>query len=177
MTLSWLRFTWDLSKVPTGDLSAPSPFVLRVAEDGEEDVIGKVTESAFRMDSGWGNFQSALLEHLARQCGAAFAKADAHRVIVLLHGARIIGSSVVCLDEDAPAHLATGPCVLHEYRSRGLGTALLGASLGALAKSGLRTARGVARDRTIAARYIYPKFGGMAEPWDPGFEAPPKVAA
>jgi GNAT superfamily N-acetyltransferase len=177
MTFSWLRFSWDLTKVPKGDVSPPAPFLLRMAEADEVPVVEKVTGSAFRMDSGWGNFQEALLEHLNRQVHLAFDKPDGHRCLALLHGSRIIGSSVVTLDESAPAQFLTGPCVLHEYRSRGLGTVLLQASLAALAMSGLRTARGVARDRTIAARYIYPKFGGSSEPWDPGFETSPKLAA
>ena len=177
MTFSWQRFTWDLTKVRVGDGSSPAPFVLREVDSEEEAVVEKVTGSAFRMDSGWGNFQDALLGHLSRQVQSAFAKPEGHRGLVLLHGSRIIGSSVIALDANASAHLMTGPCVLHEYRSRGLGTALLQASLAALASAGLKTARGIARDRTIAARYIYPKFGGIAEPWEPDFEAAPKIAA
>jgi predicted N-acetyltransferase YhbS len=49
--------------------------------------------------------------------------------LVICHGQRIIGASALSTEMDAENHLLSGPCVLMEYRNRGLGTALLYYSL------------------------------------------------
>ena len=92
--------------------------------------------------------------------------------MVVLHGSRVIGASVLDLAVDAEFHLLTGPCILHEYRSRGLGSALLHQSLVRLREEGLRRVTASARVNSVAARFIYPKFGGAAEPIET-----PKIAA
>jgi ribosomal protein S18 acetylase RimI-like enzyme len=50
-----------------------------------------------------------------------------------------------------------------EYRNRGIGSRLLHASLEALGGRGVSVASGVTRAKTVAARHVYPKFGGVAE--------------
>jgi GNAT superfamily N-acetyltransferase len=179
MTTTWLRFTWDLAKVPSSTTGSeiPTPYQLRDASAEEEEVIQKVAYSAFSMDSGWGNLQSPFVENIRKQVAAAFEKDAKSRVLALLHGSRIIGTSVLGLEDGATNHLVTGPCILHEYRSRGLGSQLLCASLLALREAGLKKAFGVTRDKTTSARFIYPKFGGLPEPWNPEFEPAPKIAA
>jgi len=179
MTTTWLRFTWDLSKVPSSSPGSeiPTPYQLRDAAAEEEEVIQKVTYSAFSMDSGWGNLQSPFVENIRKQVAAAFEKDAKSRCLALLHGSRIIGASVLGLEEGTTNHLVTGPCILHEYRSRGLGSQLLYASLLALREAGIKKAFGVTREKTTSARFIYPKFGGIPEPWTPDFEPAPKIAA
>lgn len=176
MTTTWLRFTWDLGNL-TGIEGVISPYQLRPATPEEEEVVEKVTVSAFSMDSGWGNLQSPFVENIRRQVAASFGKDAPCQSLVLLHGSRIIGSSVLCAQSSAPNHLVTGPCILHEYRSRGLGSQLLGASLLALRDAGLKSASGITREKTTSARFLYPKFGGTPEPWTPDFETTPKMAA
>ena len=75
---------------------------------------------------------------------------------VLCLGARIIGVSVLDRAENAENHLLTGPCILHEYRSRGLASLLLRSSLDTLRTAGLKHAYGIARDKTAAARFVLP---------------------
>jgi predicted N-acetyltransferase YhbS len=169
MTTTWLRYTWDLAKVPSGEGVISPPYQLRTATEEEVETVQKVTYSAFSMDSGWGNLQSPFVERIKKQVTAAFEK-DAKNALVLLHGSRIIGSSVLDFDGAASTNLVTGPCVLHEYRSRGLGSQILHASLLTLRESGLSTAAGVTRDKTTTARFIYPKFGGIPSTWTPDFE-------
>lgn len=177
MTTTWLRFSWDLTKVPTSGSDIPAPYQLRDASAEEEDVVQKVTYSAFSMDSGWGNLQSPFVENIRKQVAAAFEKDAKTRCLVLLHGSRIIGTSVLSLEDGAANNLVTGPCILHEYRSRGLGSHVLHASLLALRESGMKKAFGVTREKTTSARFIYPKFGGVSEPWAPDSESAPKIAA
>jgi predicted N-acetyltransferase YhbS len=177
MITTWLRFSWDLTNLPPTESGIPSPFQLREATPDEEDVVQKVAYSAFSMDSGWGNLQSPFVENIRRQIATAFDKDAKYRRLVLLHGSRIIGCSVLDTEDDAPNHLLTGPCIVHEYRSRGLGSQILLASLLTLREAGLRRAHGLTRDKTTSARFIYPKFGGAAEPWTPDFESAPRLAA
>jgi ribosomal protein S18 acetylase RimI-like enzyme len=51
-----------------------------------------------------------------------------------------------------------------EYRSRGLGTALLGEGLRRLQDAGLSRAATLARLNGPAARFLYPKFDGAMMP-------------
>ena len=175
MIISWLRFEWDLKQVPEGQ-SATAPFILRRAEHGEDDAVRQMAGSSFSTDTGWSDIQTMFAQHIARSVQAAFEKTP-DQCLLLLHGNRIIGASILVPDTHAESHLSIGPCILHEYRGRGLGTLLLKASLLALRESGLDRAWGVARDKTTASRYVYPKFGGIATPWTPDFTIVPRIAA
>jgi len=177
MTITWLRFTWDLEKLPTAEPEVPAPFTLRVAEGDEEAVVQKTVASAFSMDTGWGDIQKFLIERMTKSVGLAFEKDSKSRCLVLLHGTRIIGASVLSTEADADNHLTTGPCILQEYGSRGLGSFLLSASLSTLRAAGLKSAHGITREKTASARFIYPKSGGTVAPWTFDLEAPSKQAA
>ncbi len=176
MTTTWQRFTWDLAKVPSAKDVISPPYQLRPATTEEQDTVQKVTASAFSMDSGWGNLQKQFVERIRKQVATAFEKDAKNQCLVLLHGSRIIGSSVLGLEEGTAGHLLTGPCILHEYRSRGLGSQLLHASLLALLGAGFKKAFGITREKATTARFIYPKFGGVSEAWTPDFEPAPKIA-
>jgi GNAT superfamily N-acetyltransferase len=51
-----------------------------------------------------------------------------------------------------------------EYRNRGFGTWLLQASLQVLKESGLTRATGLARELSPVAKFLYPKYNGVAAP-------------
>ena len=176
MTIFWLRFEWDLKKIPPDELNVPSPFVLGRAQKCDHDAVEKVANNSFSMDTGWSDIQRMFAETILRNVRAGFEK-DPPDCVLVRHGSRIIGASIVNPRVGAENHLTTGPCVLHEYRGRGLGTALLKASLAALRDAGLARAYGVAREKTAAARYIYPKFGGTSGRWPSDFEVAQKLAA
>jgi GNAT superfamily N-acetyltransferase len=176
MTISWLRFEWDMKKIPTDALKVPSPFILSRAKKDDHDAVQKVATNAFSMDTGWSDIQKIFAETILRNVRAGFEK-DPPDCVVVQHGSRIIGASIVNPSVVAENHLTTGPCVLQEYRGRGLGTVLLKASLAALRDAGLARAYGVVRDKTAAARFVYPKFGGSSERWSPDFEVAQKLAA
>jgi len=176
MSAHWLRYTWDLGKLPEQPVTIASPLVVRPANREEESAVLTVISNAFSMDTGWSDIHKSLLSKLQGQISTAFAEKEPS-CIVLQYGNRIIGCSVLRMNEDSDNHLITGPCVLHEYRSRGMGSSLLGASLAALRTAGLRKAYGTSREKTVAARYLFTKFGGTSEPWQSELEAPPKIAA
>ena len=176
MSAHWLRYTWDLGKLPEQPVTIASPLIVRQANREEESAVLTVISNAFSMDTGWADIHKSLLGKLQGQISTAFDEKEP-ACVVLQYGNRIIGCSVMRLSEEAEVNLITGPCVLHEYRSRGMGSSLLGASLAELRKAGLRKAYGISREKTVASRYLFPKFGGTAEPWQSELEAPPKIAA
>ena len=63
---------------------------------------------------------------------------------------------------EEPVQLLSGVVLDYEYQRRGLGTALLQASLRQLADRGLDKAAVITREGVTAARFLYPKFGGKA---------------
>ncbi|HEY5744324.1 MAG TPA: GNAT family N-acetyltransferase [Terrimicrobiaceae bacterium] len=176
VTLSWLRFQWDVEKLPAEELDVPSPFVLRRAESEDQEAVLKAITNAFSMDTGWSDIQRMFGEIIVRHVHAGFS-ADPPDSVVIQHGSRIIAGSILNSKAEAEDHLTTGPCVLQEYRGRGLGTVLLQASLAALREAGVSRAYGVTRDKSTAARFLYPKFGGSALRWTPDFEVAQKIAA
>lgn len=163
MNHDWLQFHWDLGAVSGNGRAALPPFVFRRGEADESDTILRVVSSALMMERAWSGAHGTFAAALEKECAAAL-EAESPAVVIVQHGSRIIGASVLTTAEDAEFHLLTGPCILHEYRSRGLGGALLHDSLEFLKGEGLRTARGIARVNSTAARFVYPKFGGTQEP-------------
>lgn len=177
MPTSWLRFVWDLESLPDTPIVPPASYVLRFAEKSDAATIQRVTASAFHMDSSPGDLPKRTVERMEALVTAALEADGESHCVVLLHGSRIIGCSALHAAEGADNHLLTGPCIVHEYRSRSFGTLLLQASLNTLRKAGLKQGFGVVRDRTTSARFVYPKFGGQASPWNPSSETPASLAA
>lgn len=168
MTTKWLRFRWDLSAVVHGAIPGQPPFVLRTAVREDRDAASRVISSGFSTESGWGDISKGCVQQVRKLADEAFEQEEPP-CVVIQHGARIIGVSVLATDASAANHLVTGPCILHEYRSRGLGSQLLHASLEFLKDQGLPHASGLTRAQTVAARFVYPKFGSSSEPCEVGF--------
>ncbi len=161
-TIKWVRFTWNLESAP---LELPVPegkYEIRVAERAERDKVGQVIHSSFAMDSEWARFGRQTQGILEQTLERSFTPKQPE-CLVLVHGPRIIGASLLDPQPDQPTNLPSGPCVLIEYRSRGLGSFLLGKSLESLASRGLLKASAITPAESIAARYVYTKFGGTAK--------------
>jgi hypothetical protein len=122
-TLGWLRFEWDLRTLSAEETNVPPPFMLRGAEKGEGDAVETVVSNAFSMDTGWSDIQRMVGTVIVRDVHAGFAS-DPPACIIIQHGHRVIAASVVNSREGVENHLSTGPCVLQQYRGRGLGTVL-----------------------------------------------------
>lgn len=175
MIISWLRFEWDLKGLPVDSDKSTAPFIIRAATKEEQDVVQKVAVSAFNMDTGWGDARAVISERIVKDIQHAFDR-ETPTCVVLQHGTRIIGISALDTTE-AENNLTTGPCILHEYRSRGLASLLLHASLVTLRDAGLTRAYGIVREKTAAARFVYPKFEGKSLPWSADLGHSPKLAA
>jgi len=156
---NWAAFEWDTGMVQVVDRPKLPPFVFRRATSADRETVEKVFRSVFSQEPAIPNKQNSPMPTIEEACDTAFS-GGACACVVVQHGNRIIGASAVNPSEHAPIHLLTGPCILNEYRSRGIGSALLFASLDFLKDSGLTRVIGYARHQSVAARFVYPKFGG-----------------
>jgi len=161
----WMRFTWDLPKLPAVKNELESHYHIRVATHDDEKSVRSVISSAFSLDMNWSDTLKSLRENFEAQIDRVFVEKEVPCMVVS-HGARIIGASALDLTREAENHLLSGPCILSEYRNRGLGTLLLQHSLQLLRDSGLDKAHGITKSNVPAAKFIYPKFNSVSTPYD-----------
>ena len=162
--IPWICFEWKTDTLPKDEVSV-EPLVIRTAEKDEKDAVARTIKSAFSLDPTWGDVSKPLEEKFSRDLESTFSQSEPS-CMVLAHGARIIGASILEVAPDSPNHLISGPCILHEYRNRGLASGLLAASLAFLRKKELPIARGITRANSITARFISSKFGGTQRPFE-----------
>lgn len=170
--LNWVRFTWDLTNLPSLITDLPEHYQIGPANEPDQTELRKVFSSSFVLDPIWNPAVHDVMRTVSTWLDRAFLS-DLNGCLVLRHGQRIIGASVLSFDVDAGSHLAPGPSIMMEYRNRGLGTLLFERSLKSLREAGLVRARGIARENAPVARFLYPKFGGIPEPTD----SMPRLAA
>lgn len=161
----WRRFTWELTKLPTTHNPLPEHYHVRAAVREEEKIVTNVIVSAFASDSAWSDTVTNFKERLEAQVETAFSRENIPAVVVC-HGQRVIGASALHTEVETENHLLSGPCVLMEYRNRGLGSALLFASLQQLREGGLERVHGVVKENVVACKFIYPKFGSVDAAYD-----------
>lgn len=161
--MRWRRFIWDLTRVPPLEYSMPAHYHLRAAVREDFRTVTPLIASAFSLDTSWSDTFFTFRDRLDQQLEQAFAR-ESIPALLITHGQRIIAASALNTDMDAETNLISGPCVAVEYRNRGLGTALLHASLKQLHAAGLPRARGLCRDIAPAAKFVYPKFESVDEP-------------
>ena len=160
----WKLFSWNLSALNDEDVALPHGLILRPASKADEAVVQALVARAFSTDAQWTGFYSRIAESLQDRLHEAF-RSQHSPALTILHGQRIIAAACFSTEAEAENHLYCGPCVLPEYRSRGLGAALLLASLRTLKELGVHVARGVVKDNTTASKFVYPKFRSVCEPY------------
>jgi len=161
--LNWVRFTWDLTDMTSAPLDLPPHYQIAPATNDDEKAVRKVLSCSFLLDPAWNPAIGEVMQNLQLWLDRAFV-VEGNTCLALRHGSRIIGASVLCLDSTAEDNFAPGPCILMEYRNRGFGTWLFQASLQRLRDSGLRRATGIARELSPVAKFLYPKYNGVATP-------------
>jgi predicted N-acetyltransferase YhbS len=114
------------------------------------------------MDSSWNDSYAQAEQYLTAAVGRIFNEEDP-LCLVIQKGSRLIAASLLDPEDASMNHLVSGPAVTMEYRNRGIGSRLLQESLGALRARGLKRIIGLTRDRTVAARHVYTKFGSVSE--------------
>ena len=161
----WKRFTWQTEKLPPLDQKLPAHFITRPATREEARAVAHVVITAFSLDSTWSDTLNQFRDRLEMQLDLAFQR-ETFPALVITHGPRIIGTSVLNTDTEADSNLISGPCVLSEYCNRGLGTVLLHASLKQLSESGLAQVVGITKENTTTCKFLYRKFGSENAPCD-----------
>lgn len=161
--LNWVRFTWDLSDMSSEPVDLPNHYQIVPATNDDEKAVRTVLSRSFLLDPAWNPAIGEVMHSLQLWLDRTFV-AKENTCLALRHGSRIIGASVLCLDPAAEDNFAPGPCILMEYRNRGFGTRLLQASLQRLHDSGLNRASGIARELSPVAKFLYPKYNGVAVP-------------
>lgn len=172
----WYRFTWDLTKLPAEWEGISRPFSVRLAQPEEKEIVLRDSLYAISMDASLGDSVRMVEEMLHKSVDEAF-RAEPPSCYVVNHGTRVIALSIFSPQPEAENHLLSGPCVLHEYRSRGLATFLTAATLYALRDAGLTQAHGLAKNNSSLARYVYPKFPGTKAAYEMTPRTEPRLTA
>src|SRR6266480_7298494 len=147
------QFCLGLGRNELPAVATPRQYRLSLVKAAEREQLQAVIEKSFVLDPGW---------------NAALHMIDAQvNWLALQHGARIVGGTLLMTDPGAPAQLVPGPCILMEYRNRGLGTLLLSLALHHLRDAGMTRACARTRESSPAARFLYPKFGGQSSLIEP----------
>ncbi|MFV0414883.1 MAG: hypothetical protein ACK5NG_00795 [Chthoniobacterales bacterium] len=162
MTSDLIIYSWDLTKFARTLPSLPQGFEWEESDKLKDNTAG-IIEKALLTDSSILSARKFFEGYLAAMKALFQLKEHSARLITLTHGPRIIGASVLQYAPNASLHLFSGPCILLEYRGRGLGSLLFQKSLTALAERGIETARGVCMSRSTLQKYLYPKYEGTAE--------------
>jgi predicted N-acetyltransferase YhbS len=161
----WTRFTWDLAKLPAEGRVLDSHYHIRPVTRDEEKTVRAVIASSFALDMNWSDTLKVMKEWMDVQLDDVFE----HKVVpclVVTHGTRVIGASPLNPNKEAECHLVSGPCILNEYRNRGIGSELLFQSLAALREAGFEKARAITKSNVPVAKFVYTKFNSEAEPWE-----------
>src|SRR5437763_4023789 len=161
MVLNWVRFTWDLSGMSSDPVDLPTHYQILPADKDDEKVVRMILSRSFLLDPAWNPAVAEVMHSLQPWLDRAFI-AEENTCLTLRHGSRIIGASVLCLDPATENNFAPGPCITMEYRNRGFGTRLFQASLQRLRDSGLGRVSGIARELSPVAKFLYPKYNGVA---------------
>ena len=161
----WTRFTWDLAKLPGEGCALGEHYHIRPVARDEEKTVRAVIASSFALDMNWSDTLKTMKDWLESRLAAVFEHKTAP-CLVVTHGTRIIGASPLDPNREAECHLISGPCILDEYRNRGIGSELLYQSLNALREAGFEQARGITKSNVPVAKFVYTKFNSVGEPWE-----------
>ena len=132
----WANFVWDLAETKLPAISAPRQFRLSLVKAAERRQLQEVIEKSFALDPSW-NAALHMIDAQVKSSIAAAFNSESASWLALQHGARIFGAMLLMTDPGAPAQLVPGPCILMEYRNRGLGTLLLSSALHHLRDAGM----------------------------------------
>lgn len=173
----WTRFSWDLNEFALVYPAIDKRYSIREATLEDEKGVRAAVLAAFTLDPHWNVVMRQFRPQLDAALDLVFNRKAHHdgRVpcLVITHGARVIGASAMSAWREAENHLLTGPCILVEYRNRGLGAALLAHSLQYLKEADLKMAHGATRQGTPTEKFLYRKFNSVSAPYD---HAPASVA-
>ena len=154
--VNWVRFSWDLTKLPPLDCKLPEHYEIAPASREDEAELRKVISRSIVLDATWNPAMQEVMQTINAWLDEAFASPTSI-FLALRHGARIIGASILSPDSSGQNHFKPGPCVLVEYRNRGFGTGLLKHSLQALREAGVTRAIAVSKENAPVGQIPLPE--------------------
>jgi GNAT superfamily N-acetyltransferase len=160
-SIQQIRFTWDLRKVPTESVALPVKHEIKLLPNPDVESLWEGIQRSFLNEKAWIVGLESHLDELRKKTFPEGKPVPGMEVLVLAHGSRVIGVSALQPTLGDVPQLISGIILDYEYQRRGLGVALLHATLRHLAEKGLETASVITREGIPAARYLYPKFGGQ----------------
>ncbi len=169
--IQWSRFSWDLTQLNPVYPEIESRYSMREAVPEDQLAVRNLILSTFTLDPDWNFVFRELRDSFEEAFTSTFPAGKRERAagvtpcLLITHGSRVVGASILNLRPDAHNHLLTGPCVPMEYRNRGLATALLAQSLLTLKGAGLNIAHALTPQSTPTAEFLYSKFGSTQEPF------------
>lgn len=162
----WVRFSWDLNNLADLEAVLPPHYSFTPIVPADEKELRLVIRRSFVHDTSWSDAMPEVNAMLDDWLPSALDPDRSGIGLALRHGLRMIGAAILIPEADRDNHLSPGPCVLLEYRNRGLGTALLGESLRQLRAAGLFRAAALTKSNAPAAKFLYPKYDGILTPGD-----------
>ena len=154
-----VRFEWDLGKVPVQLLPLPGKHEIKVQANPVVETLWDAMQRSFLNESAWMVNLESHLDPMRKKIFPEGKPLVGMDILVLQHGLRVVGVSAVLAVAGVGPQLLSGIVMEYEYQRRGLGSALLLASLRHCADKGLEKASVVTRVGVPAARYLYTKFG------------------
>ena len=148
----WANFVWDLAETKLPAISAPRQFRLSLVKAAERRQLQEVIEKSFALDPSW-NAALHMIDAQVKSSIAAAFNSESASWLALQHGARIVGGTLLMNDPDGSTQLVPGPCILVEYRNRGLGAFLFRSALRHLRDAGMTRACAGTRESSPAARF------------------------
>jgi N-acetylglutamate synthase-like GNAT family acetyltransferase len=159
---TWIRFHWKTTTLPSSP-KLDSRLTIRSATAAEQNSVLKVILLALAMNTDWYDMTEEVQALIEAGIKKSFVSDKEPSCFVATHGSRIIATSLLDCSSETTNHVMSGPWIYPEYRNRGVGTALLWSSLQQIAERGITSAFGMTRKNSIAAQFVYPKFGGTIE--------------
>ena len=124
-----IRFTWDLRKVPTDLVALPARHEIRLQPNPDVGALWEGIQRSFLNEKSWIVGLEAHLDELRKRTFPEGKPVPGMDVIVLVHGSRVIGVSALQPKAGEEPQLLSGIILDYVYQRRGLGVALLQASL------------------------------------------------
>jgi GNAT superfamily N-acetyltransferase len=156
---TWVRYDWDLGLLPRL-VGPPEGYELDTASEADRKTVFETVIAAYGSDPVWRPHLDAIEARMGPRIAETIGDLNA-RYLVVRHASLCVAVSGIAREHWTDQNLLTGICVLSTHQRRGVGRALLLASLHALCALGCAHARVYTEADSLADRKVYPLFGGV----------------
>jgi len=159
---AWVRYDWDLAQLPRPD-ALPEGYELGTARPDDRETVLETVLAAYGSDPVWRPHLDAIRGRMGPRIAETIGRLDA-AYLVVGHAGAWAAVSGIAREHWTDQNLLTGICVLPAHQRRGVGRALLLASLRGLCTLGCHDARVYTEAGSLADQKIYPLFGSVRTP-------------